>query len=331
MHPLLLVLLLSDSVMGFFVCPLYVGNFSVAHQPFAALTVPGVYDSPSCLVPAAWVGCEACPKAYSKGVCGACTHLTMQSRMEFKEATFYKASSSFHYKGKGSILKPHTCCEYPDSLLEDGTLSAQVDIYDQNTHLANHYLGGAAVPLTLGDDSHLFGSETSEEYDFSIEEVKPTTKSLWSSLHTSLFAKKKLVDGELVLDEEDEAGPHTFQLKVAVLASLPAEYADSPFWAGVQETTASFNPWAKSLLNEPPWLLDQDFITEGEAAASRLAAEPRAATTPAAKPDGAPLHLLGLAALVVAGFLAGAARKGKPSSSGKAKALAERASHGALV
>ena len=45
----------------------------------------------------------------------------MQSRMEFKEATFYKASSSFHYKGKGSILKPHTCCEYPDSLLEDGT------------------------------------------------------------------------------------------------------------------------------------------------------------------------------------------------------------------
>jgi len=49
----------------------------------------------------------------------------MQSRMEFKEATFYKASSSFHYKGKGSILKPHTCCEYPDSLLEDGTLSAQ--------------------------------------------------------------------------------------------------------------------------------------------------------------------------------------------------------------
>lgn len=62
-----------------------------------------------------------CPSMSS----GACTHLTMQSRMEFKEATFYKASSSFHYKGKGSILKPHTCCEYPDSLLEDGTLSAQ--------------------------------------------------------------------------------------------------------------------------------------------------------------------------------------------------------------
>jgi len=54
--------------------PSLVRSFSVAHQPFAALTVPGVYDSPSCLVPAAWVGCEACPKAYSKGVCGARAH-----------------------------------------------------------------------------------------------------------------------------------------------------------------------------------------------------------------------------------------------------------------
>ena len=81
----------------------------------------------------------------------------------------------------------------------------------------------------------------------------------------------------------------------------------------------------------PPPRPPQDFITESEAAASRLAAEPRAATTPAAKPAGAPLHLLGLAALVVAGFLAGAARKGKPLSSGKPKALAERVSHGALV
>lgn len=100
------------------------------------------------------------------------------------------------------------------------------------------------MPLTLGDDSHLFGSETSEEYDFSIEEVrrteprvspltlslsdslfrsvphtqtpsppmprrlqvKPTTKSLWSSLHTSLFAKKKLVDGELVLGLSSPSG-----------------------------------------------------------------------------------------------------------------------------
>ena len=52
--------------------------------------------------------------------------------------------------------------------------AAQVDIYDQNTHLANHYLGGAAVPLTLGDDSHFFGTETSEEYDFTIEEVRRT-------------------------------------------------------------------------------------------------------------------------------------------------------------
>jgi len=154
---------------------MYAGELSEPMQPFAAMTIKGLYEDAACIVPGnneRYCPVGAHDEHGSKtqrcwgGHCVSHTDFCAETQV----ATFERQEKRDPKTGHLEVKQvprwehkhvPHLCCHYPETEAVWDSRWARINLYDEDTFGGNDYLGGVDLDLQ---------NKTGGEFEFTVAE-----------------------------------------------------------------------------------------------------------------------------------------------------------------
>lgn len=203
-----------------YICLLHAGRFSEAIQPFASMTIKGLYEDAACIVPGN--NEKYCPNDPQKSECYASTCVSGTDFCATEQvATFARQEKRDKKTNELSIKyeptwhrekRQHTCCHYPETEAVWDSQWARIDLWDEDALGGNDYLGGLDLDLQNKADANFTFVVAEHEEDFSLKGNNITVE-------VATFWHKPM---DFAVSHEWDASPkHWSSLGLSVTASGP--------------------------------------------------------------------------------------------------------------